>query len=165
MSSPRRYLLIPTESANIFDMTNVAIPIQATGLEAVIGRKIRNLMLDHGLKATDVAKHTGLEATGLSRRLAGKRGWEPDDLSVISYVFNVSVAYLFGEVDRIAPLPEEKRQLLAAQFPWAVVLPGLDSNQEPIGSQSALVSLLSDRPRKDRKNVPRTPAIVSQIRA
>lgn len=146
-------------------MTNVAIPIQATGLEAIIGRKIRNLMLDHGLKATDVAKHTGMEATGLSRRLAGKRGWEPDDLSVISYVFNVSVAYLFGEVDRLAPLPKEKHEALAAQFPWATVLPGLDSNQEPIGSQLALVSRLSDRTPKPSRRTSNHPAIVSQIRA
>ena len=39
----------------------------------------------------------------------------------------------------------------------------LDSNQEPIGSQSALVTLLSDRPRKERKSIPRVPAIVSQM--
>jgi transcriptional regulator with XRE-family HTH domain len=143
-------------------MTNVAIPIQATGLEAIIGRKIRNLMLDHELKATDVARHTGMEATGLSRRLAGKRGWEPDDLSVISYVFNVSVAYLFGEVDRLAPLPKEKHEALAAQFPWATVLPHLDSNQEPIGSKSALISSLSGRtPKAPRKLAPAPRPVIS----
>jgi transcriptional regulator with XRE-family HTH domain len=143
-------------------MTNVAIPIQATGLEAIIGRKIRNLMLDHGLKAIDLAKHTGMEATGLSRRLAGKRGWEPDDLSVISYVFDVSVAYLFGEVDRLAPLPKEKHAALAAQFPWATVLPHLDSNQEPIGSQSALVTSIAGRTAKaPRKLAPATRPAVS----
>lgn len=145
-------------------MTNVAIPIHANGLEAIIGRKIRNLMLDHGnLKATQLAQLTGLEATGLSRRLSGKRGWEPDDLAVISYVFDVSVAYLFGEIDRIAPLPGLKRSELAQRFPWATPLPHLDSNQEPIGSRLAPVESLTERinrqPTEDRSALAQVTAI------
>jgi transcriptional regulator with XRE-family HTH domain len=46
-----------------------------------------------------------------------------------------------------------------------VKLPHLDSNQEPIGSQSAPVISLSDRTRKVRKPGSTSPAIVSQIRA
>lgn len=114
-------------------MTNAVIAIRADTVESAIARRVQNLMWDYDLSAKDVADAAGLEYSGFSRRLGGKRGWSPDDIALVSYVLNVSVSYLFGEAPEPTPPSPEMRMALGARYPKAKQLPEVDSNHQPAG--------------------------------
>lgn len=93
--------------------------------DAEIGRRIFHLMWDRKITQTEMGRTIGVGQAALSKKLRGDRPWYSSELRGAATMLSVSVGYLFGENDEGpgggAPRPSS--------------LPGLDSNQEPAGSQ------------------------------
>jgi len=73
-------------------------------MDALIGERVHQLMWRAQITQTALAPRLGLTQAGLSPKLRGKRGWGADELATVASIFNVSVGYLFGEIDD-APAP------------------------------------------------------------
>ena len=92
-------------------------------LDAELGRRAHMLMWDAKLKQGQVATLIGMSSGSLGLKLKGQRGWALSEVAALADALNTTVAYLFGEETEKAPTPEGE----------GLKLPGLDSNQEPIG--------------------------------
>ena len=83
------------------------------------------MMWDRRITQTALGRAIGIDQSNLGKRLRGERGWSLDDLQAVARALGTTMGYLLGENDEGpgggAPRPSS--------------LPGLDSNQEPAGSQ------------------------------
>lgn len=100
-------------------MTNAQIQPTAT-MDTIIGENVYMLMFRNGMKQTELALKLGMTQGALSRKLRGDRPWYSDEIKDAADTFGLRVDRLF------------------------VKLPDLDSNQEPIGFESAAVSSLEE---------------------
>ena len=71
-------------------------------MDAVIGRRVHQLMWDRKITQTALAKKIGVHQTALSKKLRGERGWSADELMLVASGLHITVGVLFGETD--APL-------------------------------------------------------------
>lgn len=148
-------------------MSTNAITVQVATLDAAIGRRVKNLMLDHDVQNVAVTRAGRMEPSAYSRRLKGKQGWDQEHLLRTAYVLNVSPLYLQGVIAGPISLTDFEATAIRSMFPNLPKLPGLDSNQEPIGSRLAPITQLADHPRKPATDL--TPpvagnAVVIQLR-
>jgi transcriptional regulator with XRE-family HTH domain len=95
-------------------------------VDSEIGRRVFHRMWDMKVTQTQIGQRIGVGQSALSKKLRGDRPWYSSELRDVAAILGVSVGYLFGETDETAP-------------GWSPgpSLPGLDSNQEPIGFQPA----------------------------
>lgn len=93
-------------------MTNTAASPRHN-LDAVIGENVHRLMWRARKSQTETAMALGMTQGALSRKLRGDRPWYADEIQSAATLFKREVGDLFK------------------------LLPDLDSNQEPAGSQSA----------------------------
>ena len=101
-------------------------------LDVAVGRRVHMLMWEQRITQTQLGRRIGVDQSGLGRRLRGERGWSLDDLAATARELGVSMAYLLGESDSTKPRPDGPDGAREEK------LPGLDSNQEPIGSQPGM---------------------------
>ena len=99
-----------------------ATPVES--LDVAVGRRVHLMMWDQRITQTALGRQVGIDQSNLGRRLRGERGWSLDDLRAVAAALGTSMAYLLGESEK----PHQ-------DGPDGASLPGLDSNQEPAGSQ------------------------------
>lgn len=117
-------------------------PIRKTeSIDVAIGRRVHTLMWEQRIKNKDLATLLALESTGVGKKLRAEAKFSIEQLVAVARALNTSVAYLVGETENPHPVTPGGGSLL----------PGLDSNQEPIGSQSAPESRGIVRPNFGRK--------------
>ena len=92
------------------NIASIAPEIKARDTNARVGRNVQYVMRERGVNQTQLARSLDLTDSQVSRRIAGKVDWTPEDLETAARVLQVDVGLLF-----------------------TLKLPGLDSNQEPIG--------------------------------
>lgn len=63
---------------------------------ASVASKIRHALEQRGLTQAEVTRITGLSQPQVSRRLAGERRWQVDELVALSRAWGVSVDELIG---------------------------------------------------------------------
>jgi hypothetical protein len=90
--------------------------------DAEVGARAHMLIWRAGRTQGSVADALGIEATAFGKKLKGRNGWAIQELIDLAAELRTTVAYLVGETEE-APTPEGE----------GLQLPGLDSNQEPIG--------------------------------
>ena len=94
-------------------------------LDVAVGRRVHHLMWDRRITQTALGRALKIDQSGVGRRLRGETGWTLDHLAAAANALGTTMGYLLGENDEGpgggAPRPSS--------------LPGLDSNQEPAGSQ------------------------------
>ena len=102
-----------------------SIQAEAASLDTLVGRRVHMMMWERRITQTALGREVGIDQSSLSKRLRGERNWTLDDLRAVATALGTSMGYLLGENDEGpgggAPRPSS--------------LPGLDSNQEPAGSQ------------------------------
>jgi transcriptional regulator with XRE-family HTH domain len=76
-----------------------------------VGMNVKIAMMMRGVGQPALAAALGVTQPSVSRRLSGHTPWTPDELEAAATLLGVSIGRLFEK------------------------LPGLDSNQEPIGLQ------------------------------
>lgn len=69
-------------------------PIQARDLPAA-SRRIRGLLGERGVSASELARHLGCSQPYLARRLDGRVEWRVDDLRRIATLLDVPATELF----------------------------------------------------------------------
>ena len=109
-------------------MTNTATGSSATDLQLARAGRLRDLIEPWSLRKLE--SRTGLGRNYLSTRLSGTVALSISDVEVLAPVIRMTPAELFAELltvgnDEKAPTPKG----------GGSSLPGLDSNQEPAGSQ------------------------------
>jgi len=108
-------------------MSNAPVSLPAPTMDVIVGRQVKKALIDRGLKQNDLHQWTKISQSRLSKLLSGKLGWSPSDLMVTSYAIDVTMEYLMG----ISATPERLDDMTRQKMKR--LLPGLDSNQEPIG--------------------------------
>ena len=107
-------------------VTNMSTALSATperhDTDAEIGRRVFHLMWDRKITQTEMGRVIGVGQTTLSKKLRGERPWYSSELRSAADKLGVTVGYLFGETENPQP-----------GGAGGGSLPGLDSNQEPIG--------------------------------
>lgn len=122
---------------------------QAEEIQAARAAHLRELFEPWSLRK--LATRTGLSKGVLEYRFSGKAELSISDIEVLAPVIRMTPEELFIELLNVkAPTPKSEGR----------ELPGLDSNQEPIGSKHANVTPLPAWHRKLTTNRP-TAAIVS----
>jgi hypothetical protein len=92
-----------------------------------LGARVRDLMFRRGrMSQTALAPLLGLQQSALSKKLAGQRGWDPEEILAISGIFDVPIAQLYGELDDWTPDPDGSA---GGWAPWG-------SNPRPMGRRS-----------------------------
>ena len=104
--------------------------VEREPLDVAVGRRVHMLMWERRITQTALGRTIGIDQSGLGKRLRGERGWSLDDLAAVAGALGTSMAYLLGETE--SPLPGGA---------GGGSLPGLDSNQEPIGFQSNVIEV------------------------
>jgi transcriptional regulator with XRE-family HTH domain len=129
-------------------MTNGAQPNrQAKPMARLAAENLSAELARKGLSDREAANRLGLTNVYVSRRANGTVEMSVSDLDLFAGFLGIPMTRLLE--DRDAKVP-------------ALVLPHLDSNQEPIGSQSALVTSIAGRTAKaPRKLAPATRPAVS----
>jgi transcriptional regulator with XRE-family HTH domain len=104
-------------------MTNIARLPERTPkpVNELVGMNVSIAAQRRGITQKDLAEAIGVTQTSMSRRISGTTDWSPDEMERVARILRVEVARLF------------------------VKLPDLDSNQEPIGLQTAAVVSLTER--------------------
>ena len=95
-------------------MSNVMRMPEPRPVNSRVGTNVSIIMMMRGKTQAQLGNILGVTQSSMSRRIAGHTDWSPDELEATAAFLNVAVGRLFE------------------------VLPGLDSNQEPIGFQSAI---------------------------
>lgn len=65
--------------------------------DAAVGRRVHMLMWDHHVSQTTLAAELGIEQSGLSKKLRGKRPWSLTEVITVARELGTTVAYLVGE--------------------------------------------------------------------
>jgi transcriptional regulator with XRE-family HTH domain len=105
------------------------------------GTALRDMLRNERWSNRAAAQHLGLTHTYVGARLNGEVDLSYSDIESFARLLNMKTAELFMK------------------------LPGLDSNQEPIGSRLAPISSLSGRtPKVANPSPKRTPAVVSLLK-
>lgn len=139
-----------TETDTLGAMTTGAQTKRKTAAIAkVVAENLSAELARRGMSDRDAARRLGLTNAYVSRRANGSVEMTVSDIDLFAGFLGIPVTRLLEDRDAVAVRK----------------LPELDSNQQPIGSQSALVTSLSDRIRKTPQVARSTPAIVSLIGA
>lgn len=102
--------------------------------DAELGARAHMLIWSAGRKQGDVAAEMGMSSGSLGLKLKGQRGWALAEIKSIAAILHTTVAYLVGETE--SPHPNGSDE--------GLLLPRLDSNQQPIGFKP-IVSLAAHR--------------------
>ena len=94
-------------------MSNIMRMPERRPVNQRVGMNVSIVMLRRGKTQTELASRLHVTQASISRRICGASPWTPDELEATAEFLNISVGRLFE------------------------ALPGLDSNQEPIGFQPA----------------------------
>jgi hypothetical protein len=107
----------------------------ATPLTATVSGEVRALMGRHGVSQARLGQWLGLHQTALSKRLRGETEWKVSEIDSIAQAFAVHPAALMGGY-ATDPRPGGPDGGLP------ILLPRLDSNQQPSDFTSSQVSPL-----------------------
>lgn len=119
-------------------------------IDYVIGENVATLQRRAGMTNAVLGTHFGVSGSAMSLKLRGKRAWSALDVHRAATLFGVRMAQLNGEES----LPEPTAPATITDISALVgrrrssELPGLDSNQEPIGSRP-VASLDEHRARRE----------------
>ena len=101
------------------------VSMPSESLDAAVGRRVHHLMWDRRITQTALGRALNIDQSGVGRRLRGETGWSLNHLAAAASALGTSMAYLLGEDENPQP----------GGAGGGSSLPGLDSNQEPAGSQ------------------------------
>jgi transcriptional regulator with XRE-family HTH domain len=94
----------------------------ADPIDVLIGERINGLMFKRRLQKKDIAAILHIDSTAVGKKIRAEQKFSVSQLVRLAPVLGTTVGYLVGETEE-APTPKGEGR----------VLPGLDSNQEPIG--------------------------------
>lgn len=83
--------------------TEASLSGPTENFDAVIGRRVHQLMWDRQITQTDFGRRIGVDQSSLAKRLRGKRGWSTSEVKAAADELGVSVGYLFGETENVTP--------------------------------------------------------------
>ena len=132
--------------------TTTAVDAAVSAVDYTIGENVDTLRRRAGLSVAELGSRFQLSGSAMSLKLHGKRSWSALDTHLAARLFGVRMAQLFGEEalpEPTAPATVTDISALIAQR-RSSELPGLDSNQEPIGSRP-VASLDDYRARRDEE--------------
>lgn len=99
-----------------------------------VAASIRAFIARAGISQSAAGRAIGVKQSTFSRRTNGQEPFDVDELGALATYFGVSLVELIsGQIDRIPPNAKKAPTMNGEGH----LLPGLDSNQEPIGLQSA----------------------------
>jgi transcriptional regulator with XRE-family HTH domain len=115
-------------------ITTFPAPSRAADSAAIVARNLKRLMVERDVKQGQLAAVLGITQSNVSKRLKGQTPFTTDDLDALAQAFGVRPSELLADAGQNEAARTSEEVRAAGQ------LPRLDSNQQPAGRFSVLVS-------------------------